>query len=202
MPAPSNLAHAPLPTSLLAPQAALTIATRTCLLEGPAFDADDNLFFSDIIGNQVYRMTPDGELLDLPGRQRPDQRQHVRRSRASDQLRGRRVWDWRQAPACSHRSGNRADRGFDRTISKVNVTTVPMMSWWTPRDASGSPIHSTGRIARAGAGCRSRLPHRRQRYGRARAVSASNRASQWAGDHAGCPDALCDRQPHAPWRES
>ena len=62
MPAPSNLAHAPLPTSLLAPQAALNIAVRTCLLEGPAFDSDGNLFFSDIIGNQIYRMTPAGAL--------------------------------------------------------------------------------------------------------------------------------------------
>jgi gluconolactonase len=57
-----NLARAPLPTSLLHAQANLTIAARTCLLEGPAFDGDGNLFFSDIIGNQIYRMTPDGVL--------------------------------------------------------------------------------------------------------------------------------------------
>src|ERR1700685_4164778 len=62
MPALSNLARVPLPTSLLAPQAALTIAARTCLLEGPAFDGDGNLFFSDIIGNQIYRMTLTGSL--------------------------------------------------------------------------------------------------------------------------------------------
>jgi gluconolactonase len=62
MPAHLNLAHAPLPVSLLDAQASLTIATRTCLLEGPAFDGDGNLFFSDIIGNQVYRMTPEGAL--------------------------------------------------------------------------------------------------------------------------------------------
>ena len=102
MPAPLNLAHTPLPTSLLAPQATLTIAARTCLLEGPAFDGDGNLFFSDIIGNQIYRMTARRCSLDLPGRQRPDQRQYVRCPGASDQLRGCRVWDWRQAPACSH----------------------------------------------------------------------------------------------------
>jgi gluconolactonase len=58
----SNLARASLPTSLLHAQASLTIATRTCLLEGPAFDGNGNLFFSDIIGNQIYRMTPDGVL--------------------------------------------------------------------------------------------------------------------------------------------
>src|SRR5260370_901107 len=62
MPLPLNLAQAPLPSGLLAPQATLTIAVRTCLLEGPAFDADGSLFFSDIIGNHVYRMMPDGSL--------------------------------------------------------------------------------------------------------------------------------------------
>ena len=39
-----------------------TIAARTCLLEGPACDALGNLFFSDIIGNRIYRMIPDGTL--------------------------------------------------------------------------------------------------------------------------------------------
>jgi gluconolactonase len=60
MPALLELTHTPLPTSLLAPQATLIIAARTCLLEGPAFDGNGNLFFSDIISNRVYRMTPDG----------------------------------------------------------------------------------------------------------------------------------------------
>jgi gluconolactonase len=52
----------PLPAGLLAPQGATTIAARTCLLEGPACDALGNLFFSDIIGNCIYRMLPDGTL--------------------------------------------------------------------------------------------------------------------------------------------
>ena len=52
----SNLAHVPPPVSLLAPQAAIMIAARTCLLEGPAFDSTGNLFFSDIIGNHIYRL--------------------------------------------------------------------------------------------------------------------------------------------------
>jgi len=50
------------PAGLLAPQGATTIAARTCLLEGPACDADGSLFFSDIIGNCIYRMIPDGTL--------------------------------------------------------------------------------------------------------------------------------------------
>ena len=62
MAVPLNLTHAPLPMNLLAPEAALSITVRTCLLEGPAFDGSGNLFFSDIIGNQVYRMTPNGTL--------------------------------------------------------------------------------------------------------------------------------------------
>jgi gluconolactonase len=62
MPISLNLANAPLPSSLLAPLATLSIAARTCLLEGPAFDGDGNLFFSDIVSNRIYRMTPDGAL--------------------------------------------------------------------------------------------------------------------------------------------
>ena len=57
-----DLTQTPLPSSFLAPQGATTIAARTCLLEGPAFDADDNLFFSDIFGNRIYRLAPDGNL--------------------------------------------------------------------------------------------------------------------------------------------
>ncbi len=59
---PVDLAHAPLPAGLLAPESATTIAARTCLLEGPAFDPEGNLFFSDIFGNRIYRLTPQGEL--------------------------------------------------------------------------------------------------------------------------------------------
>ncbi len=55
-----DLAKAPLPTGLLAPGAVTTVAARLALLEGPAFDGDGNLFFSDIFGNRIYRMTPAG----------------------------------------------------------------------------------------------------------------------------------------------
>ena len=60
--AQSNPGQALLPTDLLAPRAALGIRVRTCLLEGPACDGAGNLFFSDIIGNQVYRLAADGGL--------------------------------------------------------------------------------------------------------------------------------------------
>ena len=62
MTAQPPLSAARLPVELLAREARTTLAVRTCLLEGPAFDGDGNLFFSDIIGNQIYRMTPDGTL--------------------------------------------------------------------------------------------------------------------------------------------
>jgi gluconolactonase len=58
--AQGDLAQAPPPTGLLAPQAATTVAARTCLLEGPACDGAGQLFFSDIFGNQIYRMMPGG----------------------------------------------------------------------------------------------------------------------------------------------
>jgi gluconolactonase len=57
-----DLTRTPPPPTLLAPQGATTIAVRTCLLEGPAFDAGGVLYFSDIIGNRIHRLTPDGEL--------------------------------------------------------------------------------------------------------------------------------------------
>ena len=62
MPPLLMLGHAPLPESLLESHATVSVAARTCLLEGPAFDGYGNLFFSDIIGNQIYRMAPDGAL--------------------------------------------------------------------------------------------------------------------------------------------
>jgi gluconolactonase len=56
----ADLAHSRLPTSLLAPETVTTVAARVALLEGPACDGAGNLFFSDIFGNRIYRMTPEG----------------------------------------------------------------------------------------------------------------------------------------------
>jgi gluconolactonase len=44
------------------PAGGTSIAVRTCLPEGPAFDAEGILYFSDIIGNRIYRLDPDGAL--------------------------------------------------------------------------------------------------------------------------------------------
>jgi gluconolactonase len=59
----ADLKDVPLPPSeLLAPGTAVTVAARTSFLEGPAVDASGDLYFSDMIGNRIYRMTPDGAL--------------------------------------------------------------------------------------------------------------------------------------------
>ena len=57
----ADLKDVPLPPSeLLAQGTAVTVAARTSFLEGPAVDASGDLYFSDIIGNRIYKMTPDG----------------------------------------------------------------------------------------------------------------------------------------------
>src|SRR5436305_15162184 len=58
----TDLARTPTPRGLLAAEGGTTIAARTCLLEGPALDQHGNLFFSDIFGNRIYRLTPEGAL--------------------------------------------------------------------------------------------------------------------------------------------
>ena len=55
-------AKAPPPPGLVSPEAATAVAARVALLEGPAFDGDGNLFFSDIFANRIYRMAADGKL--------------------------------------------------------------------------------------------------------------------------------------------
>ena len=62
MPARSPFAAIGMPPDLIALEARTTVAARTCLLEGPAFDSDGSLYFSDIIGNRMYRMAPGGSL--------------------------------------------------------------------------------------------------------------------------------------------
>ncbi len=58
----SELAKVPPPPGFLDPAGAVSVSARVALLEGPAFDADGNLFFSDIFANRIYRMSPDGKV--------------------------------------------------------------------------------------------------------------------------------------------
>jgi gluconolactonase len=52
----------PPPSDLLPPGTTVTVAARTSFLEGPAVDAGGDLYFSDLIGNRIYKMTPAGAL--------------------------------------------------------------------------------------------------------------------------------------------
>jgi gluconolactonase len=55
-----GLAKVPLPTELLPPNTTTAVAARVSFLEGPAFDAEGNLLFSDLIGNRILKMNPQG----------------------------------------------------------------------------------------------------------------------------------------------
>jgi gluconolactonase len=55
-----GIAGASLPTELLAPGAGVVVVARTSFLEGTAFDAKGDLYFSDIINSRILKMTPAG----------------------------------------------------------------------------------------------------------------------------------------------
>src|SRR5262249_47949560 len=55
-------AKAPLPAGLVAPQAKVGSAAVVAFLEGPAVDDKDHVYFSDIAGNRILKMTPDGKV--------------------------------------------------------------------------------------------------------------------------------------------
>src|SRR5438128_1111261 len=50
---PADLKNIPLPTALLEPEGKLQVAAGICFLEGPAVDAEQSIFFSDIAGNRI-----------------------------------------------------------------------------------------------------------------------------------------------------
>ena len=62
MPAQLILAQVPLPADLLGPESVTTVAARTCLLEGPAFDGDGNLFSATSSAITSTGWRPDGAL--------------------------------------------------------------------------------------------------------------------------------------------
>jgi gluconolactonase len=55
-------AKAPLPAGLVGADARVDPAAVVCFLEGPAVDAEGNVFFSDIAGNRILKMTPKGNV--------------------------------------------------------------------------------------------------------------------------------------------
>jgi gluconolactonase len=52
----------PLPAELVAPDTRAGAAATVCFLEGPAVDDRGNVFFSDIAGNRILKMAPDGKV--------------------------------------------------------------------------------------------------------------------------------------------
>jgi gluconolactonase len=57
-----SVTQIPLPTALLEPDGKLQAASVVCFLEGPAVDAEGNVFFSDIPGNRILKMDPHGNI--------------------------------------------------------------------------------------------------------------------------------------------
>src|SRR5437868_741059 len=55
-----DLSKVPPPEGLVGQDVAPAPAAVVCFLEGPAFDAAGNLFFSDIAGNRILKMDPKG----------------------------------------------------------------------------------------------------------------------------------------------
>jgi gluconolactonase len=59
---PSDLGKIPLPAGLVGPKTTASAAAVICFLEGPAVDAKGTVFFSDIAGNRILKMTADGKV--------------------------------------------------------------------------------------------------------------------------------------------
>src|SRR4051812_27085337 len=51
-----DLTKTPLPATLIAPEARVTSAAGVAFLEGPAVDAEGNVFFSDIQGSRILKL--------------------------------------------------------------------------------------------------------------------------------------------------
>jgi gluconolactonase len=54
--------HVPLPTGLVAPKTKAEVAALVCFFEGPAVDAQGNVFFSDIPSNRILKMNARGQV--------------------------------------------------------------------------------------------------------------------------------------------
>jgi len=57
-----DLTKTPLPATLLAPEAKVTVAAGVCFLEGPAVHSDGSIYFSDIAGNRILKMDAQGSV--------------------------------------------------------------------------------------------------------------------------------------------
>ncbi len=56
------MSNIPLPDKLVAPETKAKTAANICFLEGPAWHASGDLYFSDISGNRILKMSTDGNV--------------------------------------------------------------------------------------------------------------------------------------------
>jgi len=59
---PVDLSRVPLPPDVVAADAKVIPGAVVCFLEGPAVDAEGNVFFSDISGNRILKMDTSGKV--------------------------------------------------------------------------------------------------------------------------------------------
>src|SRR5688572_16129134 len=59
---PPNLKDVPLPSGLVGKEVAAA-PTIICFLEGPAVDAEGNVYFSDIAGNRILKKLSTGKVI-------------------------------------------------------------------------------------------------------------------------------------------
>lgn len=59
---PMDLRAIPPPNALLEPEGKLQVAAGVCFLEGPAADAEGNVYFADIAGNRILKMDAKGNV--------------------------------------------------------------------------------------------------------------------------------------------
>src|ERR1700691_4210966 len=59
---PPDFSKTPFPSQLVPPDAKVTLGAMVCFLEGPAVDAEGNVFFSNITANSILKMNPHGDI--------------------------------------------------------------------------------------------------------------------------------------------
>ena len=123
-----------------------TAAAVVCFLEGPAVDADGNVFFSDIAGNRILKMDPKGKVTVF----RADS---GRTNGNCFDAQGRLIsceggeQGPRPPPHGPHRHEDRRNHRADRQVRRQALQQPQRLSASMPRAASGSPIRATAPTA-------------------------------------------------------
>jgi hypothetical protein len=132
-----DLSKTPPPADLVAKDVKAAPAAVVCFLEGPAVDAQGNVFFSDIAGNRILKMDTKG----VVGVFRADSGRT--NGNCFDAL-GRLISCEGGEQGVGRRRMVRTDM---KTGATASVTTVQTTSALIRRAASGSPIRATATAA-------------------------------------------------------